>query len=581
MLTPNPTDDRLKFILKTYGAKKPWVVAGMVRVIASTIGDDGFYGSLLDEGGDFGLASVYRDARRAPLNVSTTLAESLVAAAMARPRFRERHAGDPLFPWMAQQLAKVDAVATSTFAPFRQLDSTHPGPFTALLDEFERRGTLLVQWYKATRPNLGQFDSHSAFNTAEDWKEENRESGPVPQGEVVVKLADKWTAQKLTTPEQLDVEGERMQHCVGSYAKHVADGKTTIYSLRDATGHPHVTIEVARKKVIQIRGKQNEKPAEKYEKYVEEFKKWLSADGVRTGMKWNLKPIAMVILEHDSDAVEDSDDEESEELEGLAQSWFDAVHTAERTAKWMSVGFHAHDYSVVSDLELENVTPEEFATFPVPIRAPIESNNFNVALIEVARMEKVLKELSGKRDAELGPAPQQALFDEDSPIATRVPGQDPRERVTLVTRGGNVLHRHPSLKFGYWDDDYDFRGRHEDFLWLYPAEEWLAADFSSDPTEKNYVGTWFLRRFSSVDAEKWFEAGVPNGDLAADLRRRRVTLKLIEELVRKKPRLDLSKMDGIDVIDALEEVGLQRNGKRASRRRTSKRTSRRRTSRRA
>jgi len=42
----------------------------------------------------------------------------------------------------------------------------------------------------------------------------------------------------------LKYEGNTMGHCVGSYCDDVAGGKSRIYSLRDAKGEPHVTIEV-------------------------------------------------------------------------------------------------------------------------------------------------------------------------------------------------------------------------------------------------------------------------------------------------------------------------------------------------
>jgi hypothetical protein len=48
--------------------------------------------------------------------------------------------------------------------------------------------------------------------------------------------------QQLETA--LKYEGDTMGHCVGSYCDDVASGKSRIYSLRDAKGEPHVTIEV-------------------------------------------------------------------------------------------------------------------------------------------------------------------------------------------------------------------------------------------------------------------------------------------------------------------------------------------------
>jgi hypothetical protein len=45
--------------------------------------------------------------------------------------------------------------------------------------------------------------------------------------------------------DALKYEGDTMGHCVGSYCDDVAEGNSRIYSLRDAKGEPHVTVEVA------------------------------------------------------------------------------------------------------------------------------------------------------------------------------------------------------------------------------------------------------------------------------------------------------------------------------------------------
>jgi hypothetical protein len=46
------------------------------------------------------------------------------------------------------------------------------------------------------------------------------------------------------TEKALKYEGDAMGHCVGGYCPDVEAGSTKIYSLRDAKGEPHVTIEV-------------------------------------------------------------------------------------------------------------------------------------------------------------------------------------------------------------------------------------------------------------------------------------------------------------------------------------------------
>lgn len=44
--------------------------------------------------------------------------------------------------------------------------------------------------------------------------------------------------------KQLKYEGDTMGHCVGGYCPDVLEGRSRIFSLRDAKGEPHVTIEV-------------------------------------------------------------------------------------------------------------------------------------------------------------------------------------------------------------------------------------------------------------------------------------------------------------------------------------------------
>lgn len=73
---------------------------------------------------------------------------------------------------------------------------------------------------------------------------------------------------RLLTVAALSAEGKEMQHCVGTggYGRGVEAGSTVIYSLRDARGNAHVTMEydVGENEIRQIKGKQNRFPARKY-----------------------------------------------------------------------------------------------------------------------------------------------------------------------------------------------------------------------------------------------------------------------------------------------------------------------------
>jgi hypothetical protein len=79
----------------------------------------------------------------------------------------------------------------------------------------------------------------------------------------------KWV--EVQTPEALNIEGKLMQHCVGSYAERVSNGRIKILSLRDSKNQPHCTLEVRGNDVHQIKGKQNKAPVEKYIPYIKRF----------------------------------------------------------------------------------------------------------------------------------------------------------------------------------------------------------------------------------------------------------------------------------------------------------------------
>jgi hypothetical protein len=143
---------------------------------------------------------------------------------------------------------------------------------------------------------------------------------PNPQGLrwVEIKPKDSSSEARADLEKQLKYEGSTMQHCVGGYCEDVASGNSRIFSLRDAKGEPHVTIETSKPRgssdgqyaddlfnmavdraeaagvniddpknlkpfldqvqsethaptIVQIKGKQNKKPADQYLPFVQDF----------------------------------------------------------------------------------------------------------------------------------------------------------------------------------------------------------------------------------------------------------------------------------------------------------------------
>jgi hypothetical protein len=605
-LAPNPTNDRLKFILKTYGTKKPVVVRDMITVVANTVGLDRWvevmrdrvkdadpqFADDLDKWGANSLAHI--PGINDPSTAFVTAAVDLVST---MPQFKARHRADPIFPWMATHLAKSYDQLVRAQDPKTPLAVSDPSDmlreYRTTLRKMHRGGTMLSQWYEATRPNLGQYDFDTAWDEAQRWEEEE---GPVPQGQVVAKLADGWTAQKLTTAEQLNAEGDKMQHCVGSYAREVAASRTTIFSLRDAKGQPHVTIEVKNDRVQQTQGKQNEKPAPKYQKYVDEFYEWLEENDISTN---KISPHLQAYV----DAMEEHGgiDAEDEYLESYAREWDENTASAADAAEWMKHGLSYSEAELAGSLNAYDVTPEEYVKFPYAVHYKITENGGVPSkleeMIKIAHMTLKLMELAPQRDPPRPPSEQTEMFAPVSGPDNRIPGQDPKGRVPSWSRWQDPAKDKPhpvykSILFDDWGWDAGGHGDEEN-QWLYPAEEWLAAEFTSDPDDDEwYVGPWFIHRFSVPQATRWHEAGIENGDQAAELRKRRVTPQMVEEVERAEgPDSGLSRtastlhwreandhvwdMSAAEIIDVIDARGMHRNtGKRASKKRASKRTSR-------
>jgi len=592
MLTPNPTNDRLKFILKTYGQKYPVLVMDMINIVAHTVGIDDWAAAIDTPGGRDADPIYFRDLeewfangnrvqRTASGYATTALAEATVALVNELPQFRTRHQADPLFPWMATQLAKllkVDDKADSYYLWRRRLPQS---------------GNLLAQWYDAERPDLGKYSLLDAYEQAEWWQKEKAIETPPTQGEVVTKLANGWTAQKLTTKKQLEEEGDRMVHCVGGYHRAVADGSSIIYSLRDPEGHPHVTIEVkparaygrshGKSYVEQTMGFEDANPPDdEFMPYVEEFWQWLESEGVRTPyVPPALRPYVKVIEEEG-----EVDGREGDELVDLAKEWLEHVGNVDRARAWMHYGISGYRADSAGELESDGVTPEEFGTWPWAVQGAVVGREHEISdLVPIGRMAAKLYLLAEQRYP-VRVSPQTELFEPVAGAATRVPGHEP-----VGKRGKH--HQQPSIGFGAWHWNDDYAGSDPRFAWLYPAEEWLAAGFTSEDEPRRYhkssplpVKQWFLHRFTPEQAVAWRDVGgIEEGDVAAELRDRRVTPRMVEELEEAGQRLEGRERDGTwretedhvwnltaqQIIDEIDAAGMKRNPKRASKKRTSKR----------
>jgi hypothetical protein len=214
---------------------------------------------------------------------------------------------DPLMPWLAREWKKgrykTEGGLGREQLPYYDSDPfgirTWVGP--SVLNHW---GDFLQAKRHPVRRELGdimQLPIHEFNNRVHQWDdamekeaEEKVNEQAAQDGQIVHQWPDGYTMRKLNTPEELEHEGDAMGHCVGSYANQVANGSTSIYSLRDEKGQPHVTTEIEphdHKKpipengeVVQIQGKANREPNDEYKHYM---RQWFHAMPEHERPKWS------------------------------------------------------------------------------------------------------------------------------------------------------------------------------------------------------------------------------------------------------------------------------------------------------
>lgn len=195
--------------------------------------------------------------------------------------------------WLIKQMAKT---ARRLF-----LETGSVEPLLAPLSYFTEEKTLLTgmlislrDWYNGMLDENKYFDINSysieqAIAASDRWhaymagRGQLMAYGPIKPHNIVFTYGKDhpgWTIQLVNTKHDLEVEGNLMDHCVGGYWKQVREGKSVIYSLRDAQNHPHVTLEVINgNQVVQIMAMHDREPDD-------EIKEILSQWLITTNFKW-------------------------------------------------------------------------------------------------------------------------------------------------------------------------------------------------------------------------------------------------------------------------------------------------------
>jgi hypothetical protein len=173
---------------------------------------------------------------------------------------------------------------------------------TQVVKEYPENNPLGLRWVELKAPE---------FKPPEGYEYDRATGNYVNPWEDVQPISAKGYGEKALQ-DALKYEGDTMGHCVGGYCEDVASGRSRIYSLRDAKGQPHVTIETrphtegmsnllndetANKygykqtaNIVQIKGKQNRAPNPEYLPFVQDFVKnqgpWSSVGDIHnTGLR--------------------------------------------------------------------------------------------------------------------------------------------------------------------------------------------------------------------------------------------------------------------------------------------------------
>ena len=204
---------------------------------------------------------------------------------------------------VAKEMEKAAAAGMKDLPVYKDYSAQNPGSLPGM------KWVELKQAEKLT-PEQAKSVKRTSEIDEPTWNRDirGRSSTPpdkfIPVGPDGKPITNSYTGELATgrTPEeahlagQLAQEGNQMGHCVGGYCEGVASGESRIYSLRDAKGKSHVTVEVrpptdevripgtdrymgnpntveGKSSILQIKGKQNRAPVAEYLPYVQDFVK--------------------------------------------------------------------------------------------------------------------------------------------------------------------------------------------------------------------------------------------------------------------------------------------------------------------
>jgi hypothetical protein len=139
---------------------------------------------------------------------------------------------------------------------------------------------FIIDWAKKDKPDIFRLNFEDALQLSKKWHDNLKSTGKYrifeddkDEERIIYKSKNGKYFFMLLNYKELQMEGDIMKNCVGSYTDKIIRGKSLIVSMRDMKNEPHVTIEIDIKTntVTQVKGKANTNPSEEYMKVITEF----------------------------------------------------------------------------------------------------------------------------------------------------------------------------------------------------------------------------------------------------------------------------------------------------------------------
>lgn len=166
----------------------------------------------------------------------------LPADLAVRPEMLERMS----FPQAVERVGRINQFRAKEME--RAALEASSGPATQMFKEYPEDNPMGLRWVELRMPEPA-LPEGAEVRAVPGW--EGFEVVDPRTGMTFSRGATEDEARRLYNREErmqqlqgaLKYEGDTMGHCVGGYCPDVASGNTRIFSLRDAKGEPHVTIE--------------------------------------------------------------------------------------------------------------------------------------------------------------------------------------------------------------------------------------------------------------------------------------------------------------------------------------------------